>query len=87
MFLRRKKVGPHVYLQIVESRWDEGKVRQRVLASLGREDRLEQSGSLEGLVESAARHCESLLVISAHRQGKLGELENCRIGPALVFER
>lgn len=87
MFLRRKKVGPHVYLQLVESRWNQGKVRQRVLASLGREDRLEQSGSLEGLVESAARHCESLLVISAHRQGKLEELENRRIGPALVFER
>ena len=87
MFVRRKKVRGQVYLQIVESRRDKGKVRQRVLASLGREDRLKESGSLEGLVESAARHCESLLVISAHREGKLGELENRRIGPALVFER
>ena len=87
MFLRRKKVGPHVYLQIVESHWNKGKVRQQVLSSLGREDRLKQSGSLDGLAESVARHCESLLVISAHREGKLGEVENLRIGPALVFER
>ena len=87
MFVRRKKVRGQVYLQIVESRRDKGTVRQRVLASLGREDRLKQSGGLDGLAESVARHCESLLVISAHRQGKLGELENRRIGPALVFER
>ena len=87
MFVRRKKVRGQVYLQIVENRRDKGKVRQRVLASLGREDRLKQSGSLDGLAESVARHCESLLVISAHREGKLGEVENLRIGPALVFER
>lgn len=87
MFVRRKKVRGQVYLQIVESRREKGTVRQRVLASLGREDRLQQSGGLDGLAESVARHCESLLVISAHRQGKLGELENRRIGPALVFER
>jgi len=87
MFVRRKKSGPHVYLQIVENRWEGGRVRQRVLASLGREDRLRQSGGLESLVKSAARHCRALLVISAHNKGQLGDLENRRIGPALIFER
>ncbi|MDA2928204.1 IS1634 family transposase [Acidobacteria bacterium AH-259-G07] len=87
MFVRAKKVAQRVYLQIVENRWEKGKVRQRVLASLGRLDRLQQSGRLDSLVESAARFSQSLLVISAHRGGKLAALVNRRIGPPLVFER
>lgn len=87
MFLRSKKVGPRVYLQIAENRWDQGKVRQRVLATLGRLDRLQQSGALDSFLESAARFSESLMVISAHRRGELPQLDNRRIGPALIFER
>ena len=87
MFVRSKKVANRVYLQIVENRWQDGKVRQRVLASLGRLDRLQESGELESLLESASRFCESLMVISAHRRGELPQAGSQRIGPALVFER
>ncbi|MDA2935383.1 IS1634 family transposase [Acidobacteria bacterium AH-259-D05] len=87
MFLRTKKVRGHTYVQIVENRREKGKVRQRVLAGLGRLDELQQSGRLEGLLESAARFSQSLLVLSAHRSGKLPALVNRRLGPCLIFER
>ncbi len=35
-FVRRKRVGPHEYYQLVENRWMAGKRRQRVLLHLGR---------------------------------------------------
>ncbi len=44
MFIRQKKVRPHVYLQLVENCWEEGATRQRTVASLGRLDRLQESG-------------------------------------------
>ncbi len=87
MFVRSKHVGKRTYLQIVENRWQDGKVRQRVLASLGRLDRLQESGQLDGLVRSASRFCESLLVLAAHQGGRAPRLASRRIGPALVFER
>jgi hypothetical protein len=71
----------------VENRWQDGKVRQRVLASLGRLDRLQESGDLDSLLQSASRFCQSLMVISAHRRGELPQLSSRCIGPALVFER
>lgn len=87
MFLRTKQVRGHTYLQIVENRREKGKVRQRVVAGLGRLDELQQSGRLEGLLQSAARFSESLLVLSAHRSGELPVLVNQRIGAPLIFER
>ena len=35
-FVRRKRVGPYEYYQLVENRWIDGKPRQRVLLHLGR---------------------------------------------------
>jgi hypothetical protein len=87
MFLRHKKVRGHTYLQIVENRREQGKVRQRVLAGLGRLDRLQESGALEGLLRSAGRFTESLLVLSAHRAGEIPSLWNRRIGAVQIFER
>ncbi|MDA2926507.1 IS1634 family transposase, partial [Acidobacteria bacterium AH-259-G07] len=87
MFLRTKKVRGHTYVQIVENRREKGKVRQRVLAGLGRLDELQESGRLEGLLKSAARFSQSLLILSAHRSGELPALVNRRIGPPLIFER
>ena len=58
MFLRKKKAKNHTYLQIVESRWEDGKTKQRVVTTLGRLDRLQESGQLDRLVQSAARFAE-----------------------------
>ena len=51
MFLRRKKVGRYHYLQILESERTQDGPRNRVVASLGREDKLRESGELDRLVE------------------------------------
>ena len=49
MFFRTKTSGSRSYLQIVENRWEDGRPRQRVIATLGRLDQLQQSGQLEDL--------------------------------------
>ena len=85
MFLRKKKAGPHTYLQVVENRRVDGKVRQRVLASLGRLDRLQESGQIERLLHSAARLSQVAGVIAAGQAGPA--VRSLSIGPALVFDR
>jgi transposase len=45
----------YVYLKLVESYRDGGRVRQRVVANLGREDELKASGQLEALAGAFAR--------------------------------
>ena len=87
MFFRTKTSGPRSYLQIVENRWEDGRSRQRVVATLGRLDQLQQSGQLDALLVSGARLAHSVLLLSAHSQGRLPVIRNRRIGPALVFER
>ncbi len=87
MFFRTKSSGTRSYLQIVENRWEGGQSRQRVVATLGRLDQLQQSGHLDALLASGARLAHSVLLLSAHTQGRLPVIRNRRIGPALVFER
>ena len=55
MFFRQKRSGKRVYLQIVENHWDQGRSKQRVIATVGRLDELQKSGQLEGLLQSGAR--------------------------------
>ena len=87
MFLRRKQSGRRVYLQVVENRWEGGRCRQRVIATLGRLDTLLASGELDSLVRSAARFSEALLVLDAHGAGETPVVRSERVGPALVFQR
>jgi hypothetical protein len=87
MFFRQKRSGDRVYLQIVENRWENGRSKQRVLATLGRLDQLQESGQLEGLLKSGARFAEAVLVLTAHREGQAPSIRSRRIGPALVFGR
>jgi transposase len=87
MFFRAKKSGPRTYLQIVENRWEEGRARQRVIATLGRLDQLQVNGELDGLLRSGARFADAVMVLEAHAQGQAPAVEARRIGPALVFER
>jgi transposase len=87
MFFRTKTSGPRSYLQIVENRWEDGRPRQRVIATLGRLDQLQQSGQLDALLVSGARLAQSVLLLSAHAKGQLPTITTRRIGPALIFER
>ena len=87
MFFRTKTSGPRTYLQVVENRWEGGRSRQRVVATLGRLDQLQQNGQLDSLLVSGARLARSVLVLSEHAQGKLPTISVRHIGPALVFQR
>jgi hypothetical protein len=49
MFARVKKSGTHQYLQLVENRRENGKVAQRVIATLGRLDQLNENTSRDAM--------------------------------------
>lgn len=87
MFFRTKKSGQRTYLQIAENRREDGKVRQRIIATLGRMDQLQESGQLDSLLRSGARFADAVLLLSAHQNGELPVVNTQRIGPALIFER
>ena len=87
MFFRTKPAGSYRYLQIVHSVREGKKVRQQVIATLGRLDLLEASGQLERLMRSGLRHCQSFAVIDAHAAGEIQPVAIRRIGPDLVFAR
>ncbi|MBV8311189.1 MAG: hypothetical protein JO344_12470 [Planctomycetaceae bacterium] len=52
MFFRTKTSGTRSYLQIVENRWEDGRPRQRVIATLRRLDQLQQTGQFDSLLVS-----------------------------------
>jgi len=87
MFFRTKTSGTRTYLQVVENRWEGGRCRQRVVATLGRLDQLQQSGQLDALLASGARLARSVLLLSEHAEGRLPTISVRHIGPALVFQR
>mgnify|MGYP001483989102 CR=1 FL=1 len=85
MFARVKKSGAYQYLQIVENRKIQGKVVQRVIATVGRMDRLQQKDRIETLIRSLARFSEKVLLILS---GKTDVSATARkVGPALICER
>lgn len=88
MFFRKKRTGKYEYLQIVEGYRDKaGKVRQKVLLTLGNLDQLRSSGRLDSLLESGARFSEKLAMLSEYRAGKSKPVNCKRIGPDAVFGR
>ena len=87
MFVRIKKAGAYQYLQIVHNERVNGRVKQHVIATLGRLDVLQKTGQLDALLASCARFAGHTAVLTAHRQGRIPPAEKVRIGPVLVFER
>ncbi len=87
MFFREKKSGGRKYLQIVENRWEDGGSKQRVIATLGRSDKLSESGAVDSLLRSGSRFANALMVISEHKKGTAPVIRTRRVGPGLVFDR
>ena len=85
MFARAKKSGKYQYLQIVENKKEKGKVRQRVIATVGRMDKLQSKGRVEALIRSLSRFSEQALLIISGKSDVSAESK--KIGPALIFER
>lgn len=87
MFVRVKPSGRYKYLQIVENSREGKKVKQHVLCTLGRLDRLTTSGQIDGLAKSLLRFSQKIEVINLYNQNQLKILKDVSIGPSLVFER
>lgn len=87
MYFRKKQSEGRIYLQIVASERSGVKVRQRVIATLGRLDELEANGQLERLLKSGARFAEKAMVLDASRNGAAVTVSVKRIGAPLVFGR
>ena len=70
MFVRVKRSVPngstYEYLQIVESFRDSGRPRQRVIATLGRREKVIASGVLDGLLRSLGKFSKKLRVAHYH---------------------
>jgi len=87
MFIRRKKSGTRVYLQVVESYRDNGKPRQRVLWTIGQEGKVVESRKMDDLMRAAAGFSEKLAVLDAVKGESQTRCRSYRIGPSLVFEK
>src|ERR1019366_8966622 len=87
MFVRIKKSHGYKYLQIVESKREGKKVKQRVLTTLGQLDALSASGKIDDLTRSLAKFSSIRTIIDAHREGTIQAHRTLSIGPALVFDR
>lgn len=91
MFVRVKTVTSagrtYQYLHIVENRWDNGRVRQRVIGSLGRLDELLAGGDLERVIAQLVEHCPGVRLLRAQQTGSLATSSDRLWGPVLVFDR
>lgn len=85
MFIRLKKNPPYEYLQIVENKREGKKVRQHVISTIGRMDRLNRKGDIDGLLRSLSKYSSRALLLLAGASDP--NAESKKIGPALIFER
>ena len=85
MFARVKKSGQYQYLQIVENRKVKGKVIQRVIATVGRLDQLQEKDRIETLIRSLSRFSEKVLLILSGKSDVSAFSK--KIGPVIIFER
>ncbi len=85
MFARVKKSGKYQYLQIVENRKEKGKVKQRVISTIGRMDQLQAKGRVETLIRSLSRFCEKTMLILSGKSDVSADA--VKIGPSMIFER
>jgi transposase len=87
MFVRKKRVGPYEYLQVVANHREGRRTRQHVVGTLGRVDQLQGSGATDTLLRSLARFADRLRVVDAHAAGHLEAGAVRQLGPDLVFGR
>lgn len=85
MFVRSKKVAGHEYLQVVHGYRENGKVKQRVLMTLGKVDEESTYDNIDSLMHSMQKFSQRSAVLSA----KYPDI-NCTmkiVGPVMIFER
>ena len=84
MFARVKKSGKNAYVQVVESRREGAKVRQHVLCTLGRLDRLRERDSIDSLTRSLSRFSQKTLLVLTGK-GSV-DASARKLGPGLIYE-
>jgi transposase len=85
MFARVKTSGQYQYLQIVQNRREGAKTIQRVVATIGRMDQIQDKGEIENLVRSLSRYSEKVLLVLSGKSDIRADAK--KIGPALICER
>jgi transposase len=85
MFVRIKKTGTYQYLQIVQTYREDKKVKQRIIATLGRLDKLQQTGDIESIISSLTKFSENILLYLTGKSKP--QSEAFIIGPVLIFDR
>ena len=87
MFLRSQTVDGRTYLMLVENQRVEGRIKQKVVARLGRLDELVASGQLDRMLATLGQYSEKYAVLGEHAKGTANKVRARTIGPALVCER
>lgn len=87
MFARIKKSAGLPYLQLVENHREGAKVRQTVVATIGRLDQLQATGQLESLLASLARFAKQALLLVPNLSPDSVGVQPRKIGGPLVFQR
>ena len=81
-----KDGSTRTYLYLVEAVRSSGKVRQEIVANLGRIERLQEKG-LDSVIEGLARYSKKQWLCSQAKEPALSGSEARSWGPALVFRR
>jgi len=91
MFVRTKKVisceTTYEYLQVVNNSRSKGKIKQKVIATLGRLDQLRDNGDIDGILQSLARFSDEFSVIKMLQDGSVKSNWAKSWGVSLVFEK
>ena len=85
MFLRVKKSLSRSYLQIVESYRENGRVRQRVIGTIGRMEELAARGQVDQLLRSLAKYSQRAILLLSGASDPQAQIK--KVGPDLIFAR
>ncbi len=85
MFTRIKRSGKYEYLQICESKREGKRIKQRVVSTIGRMDRLKERGTIEQLVHFLAKYSEKVMLVLSRKSNPKATVK--KIGTSLIFER
>jgi transposase len=86
MFIKRTRGGspqkPIYYLQLVQSYRKEGKVKHKVIATLGREDELTHQGKIDDIIKSMSKYSEKIILIDKNKESFK---KSYILGPILIL--
>jgi transposase len=87
MYFRTSTVKGRTYLLLVEGYRENGKVRQRTVASFGLLEDAISSGKLERLLLSGERYVKKLVLLSEAGNADITSLSTKKTGPNLIFRK